>query len=250
MGGATTPTCFWHEMFEERANSDQGDLSEDDLSGSTLPVNAEVERQYASGQAANLIGSGLPVTGFERQDGVILSGSPLPGNSVQEFRNTKSSSPQIGEGLIAQVLEVNETQPCADATRNAPANGKPRATAASLASVQDRWFAEEFWPHYWRRVDKTEALRAFRKHARTVAEKDKIVAAVKAHAPYYMQRNPEHRPHASTWLNKRRYEEAPEETRPAVSRSMGPSGGLVGTAPPTGPLPPNADDYVRRLRAE
>ena len=85
-------------------------------------------------------------------------------------------------------------------------------TEPSLVELQDQWFTGEFWPAYWRKVDKAAALASFRKHARTEQIKQRIVDAVIAHAPQYLRRDPEHRPHAATWLNKRRYEEPPEDT--------------------------------------
>jgi hypothetical protein len=88
----------------------------------------------------------------------------------------------------------------------------------SLDAIRKRWFEEEFWPHYWRRVDRADAIKAFSKHVRTEADKNRIVEAVKAHAPLYLGRDPEHRPHAATWLNKRRYEEPPEDTRRAADK--------------------------------
>ena len=85
--------------------------------------------------------------------------------------------------------------------------------------MQDRWFEEEFWPNCWRKVDKADAKKAFKKHATSEVLEDQIVAAAKAHAPYYLSRDPEHRPHAATWLSKRRYEEPPEDSRPAAPES-------------------------------
>jgi hypothetical protein len=89
---------------------------------------------------------------------------------------------------------------------------------------------------YWRKVERKDALKAFKKHARTEDIKNRIVAAEKAHAPIYLKRDPEHRPHAASWLNGERYLEAPEDTRPA-------NGGARG-APPVSELP-NAEDYLR-----
>ena len=109
----------------------------------------------------------------------------------------------------------------AEAEAEAEALRKPRpevstsfafAKPLSLAELQDQWFTGEFWPAYWRKVDKAAALASFRKHARTEQIKQRIVDAVIAHAPQYLRRDPEHRPHAATWLNKRRYEEPPEDT--------------------------------------
>ncbi|HEY6343625.1 MAG TPA: hypothetical protein VIY49_19185 [Bryobacteraceae bacterium] len=91
-------------------------------------------------------------------------------------------------------------------------------------------------------MDKVDALTAFCKHAKTEADKTRIVEAVKAHAPHYLQRSMEYRPHASTWLNKRRYEESPEDMRPGLSGRAFPGG------PSTSPAPdlPTAEEYLRR----
>ena len=78
--------------------------------------------------------------------------------------------------------------------------------------LKDKWFNEEFWPNFWRKVDKAEAKRSFKKHATDEAKKDRIVAAVKTQYPYYIEREERHRPHASTWLNKFRYDDQIEET--------------------------------------
>jgi hypothetical protein len=87
----------------------------------------------------------------------------------------------------------------------------------SLSVVQERWFEEEFWPQYWRKVSKKPAAAAFKKHATTEAIKNQIVEAVVAHSPTYLSRQPEHRPHAATWLNEQRYEEPPEDlSSPAI----------------------------------
>ena len=167
--------------------------------------------------------------------------TPTGGQHLESLeKEIKTSSPG-GEGLFDSLREErNEPQPCADATRNAPRNGKPRATAASLDELQKQWFEQEFWPHIWRKVDKADALRAFKKHASSVDAKNRIVAALKAHAPVYLCRNPEHRPHAATWLNKRRYEEPPEDTRPANGHGSV-STRVVAQAAEL----PNAEDYLR-----
>lgn len=101
-------------------------------------------------------------------------------------------------------------------TSNEPRKGESRKSPAlaSLAEQQATWFDSEFWPEYWRKVDKADALKAFKKHATCESKKNEIVQAVIAHAPNYLRRDPEHRPHAATWLNKHRYLEPPEETTP------------------------------------
>lgn len=94
-------------------------------------------------------------------------------------------------------------------------------------------FESDFWPFYWRKVDKADALRAFQKHASAEPIADAICAAVKAHAPSYLRRNPEHRPHASTWLNKLRWQEkSPDELEAADPPTPPPSRGGRGTPTP------------------
>ena len=83
--------------------------------------------------------------------------------------------------------------------------------------LKQSWFDQEFWPNIWRKVDKAEALKSFKKKATSEAVKDKIVNAVKLYYPVYISRSPEHRPHASTWLNKNRFDdELPEDPREAA----------------------------------
>lgn len=127
------------------------------------------------------------------------------GDGVGNGKNIPS--PALPDEDLFANLETHEPQP---RTETPPATGRsdPRkASAASLARLQEQWFADEFWPQYWRKRDKAEALKAFKKHATCEAVKAKIVVAVIAQAPSYLSRDPEHRPHASTWLNKKRYED-------------------------------------------
>jgi len=73
---------------------------------------------------------------------------------------------------------------------------------------------EEAWVYCWRKVDKATALKAYRKKATTESEARRIIGAIKAHAPFYCLRAPEHRPHLATWLNHERYNEAFDESPP------------------------------------
>lgn len=77
----------------------------------------------------------------------------------------------------------------------------------TLAEKQDTWFVDEFWPVYWRKTGKAEGLRCFRRQATCESVKDRIVAAVREQSTLYLQREEEYRPHASTWLNQRRFED-------------------------------------------
>ena len=83
-----------------------------------------------------------------------------------------------------------------------------------LRENQERWFSEELWPNCWRKVDRAEALKCFCKQANSLEMKDKIVAAAQRASEVYLKREPDKRPHMSTWLNKQRFEdEFPEDTR-------------------------------------
>jgi hypothetical protein len=96
-------------------------------------------------------------------------------------------------------------------------NGEPQSPGTNLELLKQSWFDQEFWPNIWRKVDKAEALKSFKKKATSEAVKDKIVNAVKLYYPVYISRSPEHRPHASTWLNKNRFDdELPEDPREAA----------------------------------
>lgn len=103
-----------------------------------------------------------------------------------------SEAPRLGQGMA--VLDTSSKE-----------------SISKTEEPKENWFDQEFWPIYWRKVDKVEARKSFKKHATSESLKNQIVAAVRAHAPVYLRRDPEHRPHASTWLNKKRYEEEPED---------------------------------------
>lgn len=105
-----------------------------------------------------------------------------------------------------------ESEPIPEIELTAPEVTKP------LPRLQEEWFDEHFWPHYWRRVHRSEALKAWRKRVKTEAEAGKIGSAIRSQKAYYEQRATEHRPHAATWLNNHRDEDGAElsESQPAV----------------------------------
>jgi hypothetical protein len=80
-------------------------------------------------------------------------------------------------------------------------------TLLTLSKLQKKWFDEEFWPQFWRKQDKAEALEAFKRHATSEAKKNQIVAALKAQSLEIQERPTQFRPYAVNWLNKRRYED-------------------------------------------
>ncbi len=151
-----------------------------------------------------------------------IAGKPHAETGTTSLETTGVLFAEFVEPQETKTTESLEPQPCADATRTASGNRKPRATAVSLKthpieppSLQEQWF-EEFWELYWRRVERKTAFKAFIKVAKTEAQKNVIIAAVKAHAPFYFLRDPEHRPHAATWLNHGRYNEPFDDSLPAI----------------------------------
>jgi hypothetical protein len=91
-------------------------------------------------------------------------------------------------------------------------------TERSLPELQEDWFAE-FWAKYPRKVDRADALKAFRKHATSEEQKNQIIRGLEKHLPALLASDKKYRPHAATWLNKRRYEEDPEGVEPRTNHA-------------------------------
>jgi hypothetical protein len=69
---------------------------------------------------------------------------------------------------------------------------------------------EVFWARYWRKTAKLTAAESFRK---AVISKDRfglVLTALEIQSTGMLERQPEKRPHASTWLNQRRWEDEPD----------------------------------------
>lgn len=70
---------------------------------------------------------------------------------------------------------------------------------------------DEFWSCYPRKAGKSEAAKAWLKAIKDGADAALVVAALKTHAEYHRVVKTEQQfiPHASTWLNQKRYEDEP-----------------------------------------
>ncbi|MER7953887.1 hypothetical protein [Streptomyces sp. NPDC096030] len=79
---------------------------------------------------------------------------------------------------------------------------------------------DEFWTLYPRKAGKSEAAKAWVKATAAGADSSSLLAAAKAHADYHLAVKTEQQfiPHASTWLNQKRYEDEP----PQLPQSAGP----------------------------
>jgi hypothetical protein len=92
-----------------------------------------------------------------------------------------------------------------------PANStKP---TRETTSRQERWFSQ-WWDEYWLHRAKKAAREAFRRHVRTEARFQQVLAATRAQKPEMLTRERSKRPHGATWLNGERWE---DETTEAVS---------------------------------
>lgn len=91
---------------------------------------------------------------------------------------------------------------------------KEESKKKELKENQEGWFSEELWPLCWRKVDRAEALKSFCKIAATEELKSQIVAAARRASEVYLKRDADKRPHLSTWLNKKRFnDELAEDPR-------------------------------------
>jgi|SRR5665213_319537 len=153
-----------------------------------------------------------------REDYLRHKKSLLTNNGVNLLEKLLKNPPKTGHGIgVGEGVGIGVGKPISppaapdgvlsDSLFASLETPETPAAQPSLGTLQNERFENEFWPAYWRKVDKKAALKAFKKHGSTNALMDKIIAAVVAHAPYYLNRDPEHQPYAATWLNKNRYEE-------------------------------------------
>lgn len=78
----------------------------------------------------------------------------------------------------------------------------------SQKAETERWFTEEFWPAYPLHKAKAAALKAARS-LKTQEHRDTVMIGLKRQLPE-MKANPGFIPHASTWINGRRWEDEPQ----------------------------------------
>lgn len=86
-----------------------------------------------------------------------------------------------------------------------------------LAVQQESWFTA-WWAEYWLHKAKKPASDAFRKHVKTQARFDEIMAATRAQRSEMLSREQSKRPHGATWLNGERWEDDPENSGPQQQR--------------------------------
>lgn len=92
-----------------------------------------------------------------------------------------------------------------------PPRAKPARCIGDFSIEYTQWFDEEFWPNFWRRTDKASGKKALYKHAQSEDDRKMLLAAMLAQKPEYLRRDSQFRPHLSTWSNKERFRDDPEQ---------------------------------------
>ncbi|MGA2713299.1 MAG: hypothetical protein ABSG41_09335 [Bryobacteraceae bacterium] len=80
-----------------------------------------------------------------------------------------------------------------------------QASSNKLSPERESQFAQ-FWGEYWTHKAKQESKAAFAKHV-TAPLFERVLAAVRAQKREMLEREPQKRPYAATWLNGRRWED-------------------------------------------
>lgn len=150
-------------------------------------------------------------------------------NGISLFEKLTKKVPffidDIGEGVgvgvgggVGKELNPSSTEAFALETQT-PDLASRKQKRTNQPDIRDRWFHEEIWPNVWRKVDKADALKAFKKNCNRESEKDVIAVRTKQWGAYYSQRDSEHQPHYATWLSKGRHLEDPPDHVPGKSSS-------------------------------
>lgn len=59
-------------------------------------------------------------------------------------------------------------------------------------------------------MSRSDACKAYKKHVKTEAMRDTVMASMIAQRPYQLSKEPDLRPHGATWLNGNRWNDEPE----------------------------------------
>ena len=138
-----------------------------------------------------------------------------PDKEIKKKRTKTCASP----GGDARGCDPSPENPSEATEGDAPFPGEAglRGTSQDLAAKQEAWFSQ-WWAAYWLRKAKKAAFDAFRKHVRTEAQFQRVMAATLAQKADMERRQPEHRPHGASWLNGRRWEDEAAPPPPAAAQ--------------------------------
>lgn len=139
----------------------------------------------------------------DRPVGVTGQGGPETGGG---YRPNQGGLPATGGRGTPRTPSNNPPTPLPglDAAGAAERDGDGGESELSPEQQWERW-----WFTYPRKTGKAAALKAWRAATRKVPPQQ-LLAALEAHLPAWSAREERFIPHASTWLNNERWEDAPE----------------------------------------
>lgn len=158
---------------------------------------------------------------------------PPPETPIPDLTCTDETSPTSHGGLTEDSLAERKGKE--QGKEQGTGKGTPPPSAASASDPGPAF--DEFWTRYPRKAGKSEAAKSWVKAMKDGTDTALVLGAVKAHADYHLAVKTEQQfiPHASTWLNQKRYEDEP----PQLPRT---------SAAPTAPQHLTTEEKKRALR--
>lgn len=170
--------------------------------------------------AAGLHGEAL-VAAFERIESAEIRGQPADKTAIDEQAERRREQDRLRKSAerlrksaevcgLARVEDITTTTSQVDRKNSPP----PPSSAEIRGQLRD-FFETSFWPSYPRKVGKGAARRAF-ETACGKTSPETIIAAVKAFAAQCVGKDENYIPHAATWLNAERWQDANLQNRQFV----------------------------------
>jgi hypothetical protein len=154
----------------------------------------------------------------------VLSHTPASRTTTfdQLTYHVQPAEPQRSTGCTTHVQQVERLKPNIE---KKPLNEEyispnQRLTPTQLALVEVGWF-DHFWRGYWRKTAKIAASKAFHAKVKTLADWERVQAALARQMPEMLAREIQYRPHAATWLNQGSWRDADEVSPPQQTNGPG-----------------------------
>ncbi len=176
------------------------------LSFAALGIKSRIPETKIAESVAALIDCGWLIT-----DGESLE---IPGGSGNFPENPGGEGKEEGDGEAKNICSSGDERE-RDSSLTFTEGEKPKASPSGKrigTPEQAQWF-EKFWSAYWRKQARKPALAAFCKAVKTAEQFAAVMAAIAAQSPEMLRREPQHRPHAATWLNHERWNDPATESR-------------------------------------
>jgi hypothetical protein len=87
-----------------------------------------------------------------------------------------------------------------------------RSPKVSKTELTEKWFEEQFWPTYPRKVARRRALKRAVAIATTEAIRAEIMTGLRRQLPKFTQTEERFIPHAASWLNGERWKDEPDDS--------------------------------------